>query len=123
MAVRRIRGWMAGMSAALLALSACKGSGAREDELPDIPPTSAASMHESPAPDVGYSSAPEAPAPAPAARAVRTHVVRPGDSLFGIARQYYNNDASQWRRILAANSDRIKDKNQIKVGQELVIPE
>ena len=58
------------------------------------------------------------PPPAP-----RTHVVKKGDTLFSLARQYYEGDMSKWRRIYDANRDQIPDKNRIRIGQEFVIPD
>ncbi len=52
---------------------------------------------------------------------LRTHTVRKGDTLFKLARQYYN-DETRWRDIWDANRDKIKDKNHIEVGMVLVIP-
>lgn len=51
----------------------------------------------------------------------QTHVVAKGDTLYGLARKYYN-DQRRWKDIQQANSDRISDPNVIFVGQELVIP-
>jgi nucleoid-associated protein YgaU len=51
---------------------------------------------------------------------VRTHIVRPGDTLQSLARQYYG-DANQWKKIYNANPDKI-DRGLPRPGQELVIP-
>jgi nucleoid-associated protein YgaU len=51
----------------------------------------------------------------------RIHVVQRGDTLFKLARQYYN-DQSQWKRIYEANRSQIPNKDVLKVGQKLVIP-
>ena len=51
----------------------------------------------------------------------QTHVVVAGDSLAGIALRYYN-DALEYPRILAANSDKIVRADLILVGQRLTIP-
>ena len=51
----------------------------------------------------------------------RTHLVGKGDTLYSLARQYYN-DQRRWKDIYEANSDLIRDPNMIFVGQELVIP-
>jgi len=64
----------------------------------------------------------EEPAPEGAPAGGRTHVVQKGDTLFKLARQYYNNDQSQWRRIWQANQAQVPDPNVLKVGQQLVIP-
>ncbi len=66
----------------------------------------------------------EEPTPAPEAAPAggRTHVVAKGDTLFKLARQYYNGNQSMWRKIWEANKAQISDPNQLKVGQQLVIP-
>ncbi len=57
----------------------------------------------------------------PAATSGRTHVVAKGDTLFKLARMYYQ-DASRWKDIYQANQSTLADPNLIRVGQELVIP-
>jgi nucleoid-associated protein YgaU len=49
--------------------------------------------------------------------------VKRGDSLFQLARLYYAGDIHQWRKILDANRDQIPDKDVLRVGQVLVIPD
>lgn len=49
------------------------------------------------------------------------HVVRPGDTLWAIAKKYYGNGA-QYTKIYNANRDKIKNPNLIYPGQKLVIP-
>ncbi len=51
----------------------------------------------------------------------RTHTVAKGDTLFGIARRYYNN-ASRWKDIYEANRNVLSDPNKLYVGRDLVIP-
>jgi nucleoid-associated protein YgaU len=52
----------------------------------------------------------------------RSVVVRPGDSLEGIARQRYG-DAAAWPQIYAANRAAIgPDPNRLEVGLELTLP-
>jgi len=51
----------------------------------------------------------------------QTYVVKPGDSLSKIAKQYYG-DASLYDKIFQANRDVLKDPNKIQVGQKLRIP-
>ncbi|MDI1250416.1 MAG: LysM peptidoglycan-binding domain-containing protein [Lacunisphaera sp.] len=65
---------------------------------------------------------PAAPTPAttPAA-AGRRHVIRPGDTLYKLAQQYYGNRA-KWRDIYAANRDVMKSDTDLKVGMNLKIP-
>ncbi|MCB9865272.1 MAG: LysM peptidoglycan-binding domain-containing protein [Phycisphaerales bacterium] len=49
------------------------------------------------------------------------HVVAKGDTLYSIARAYYN-DQAKWRTIYDANRSAIPDPNKLSVGQELIIP-
>lgn len=51
----------------------------------------------------------------------KTHVVQKGDTLHGIALRYYGTRAA-WTRILEANSSVLTNKDQLKIGQELVLP-
>jgi nucleoid-associated protein YgaU len=51
----------------------------------------------------------------------RMHLVGKGDTLYRLSRQYYGT-ASRWRDIYSANSDVLSDPNQLRVGQELIIP-
>lgn len=52
----------------------------------------------------------------------RYHTVAKGETLFALARLYYNGDASKWKVIYEANRDQIPNKDQIRVGQRLLIP-
>lgn len=54
--------------------------------------------------------------------AARTYIVKKGDSLSKIAKEFYGN-ANQWKKIYEANRDKIKDPNLIQIGWELVIPD
>ena len=58
------------------------------------------------------------PSKAPASR---SYVVKPGDTLSKIAKEFYGN-SNDYMRIFNANKDKLKDPNQIQVGQELKIP-
>jgi nucleoid-associated protein YgaU len=49
------------------------------------------------------------------------HTVAKQDTLYRLARTYYNN-ASRWRDIYEANRAEIGDPNKIYVGQRLLIP-
>lgn len=51
----------------------------------------------------------------------QTYVVKSGDTLSKIAKQFYG-DAGQYMKIFNANKDTLSDPDKIKVGQELVIP-
>ncbi len=105
------------------ALAGCTSSGSGESEIPEAPPGS----------DGGAAAEPRSPGRTPSEAGVeqtgnsnssglRVHVVRKDDTLFSLARQYYN-DQSKWRKILTANHIPIEKKDQIKIGQELVIPD
>jgi nucleoid-associated protein YgaU len=61
--------------------------------------------------------------PAPTTAGPRIHVVQPKDTIYSIARQYYNGDIHQWRKIWQANQAQIPNPDKIKIGQKLVIPD
>jgi nucleoid-associated protein YgaU len=69
--------------------------------------------------------APEAAEPAtePAAASgeSNTYVVKAGDALWNIARQFYGS-GNKWTAIYEANKATLKDPNHIYVGQSLLIP-
>jgi nucleoid-associated protein YgaU len=69
-----------------------------------------------PAPQTSDSRAKTEPNQAP-----RFHVVRAGETLSGIAEQYYGS-TNAWRKILTANRKTIKDANKIAPGTKLIIP-
>jgi nucleoid-associated protein YgaU len=52
----------------------------------------------------------------------RTYTVVSGDSLSKIARKFYG-DAGEWKKIHAANADKIPNPDLIHPGQELTIPD
>lgn len=65
---------------------------------------------------------PAAPKPAAATAAGgRRHTIRPGDTLYKLAQQYYGNRA-KWRDIYAANRDVMKNETDLKAGMSLKIP-
>jgi tetratricopeptide (TPR) repeat protein len=70
-------------------------------------------------------AAPPTPARAEAASAepsrARVHVVQKGDTLYSLALRYYGTRAG-WERIYQANRSGLPSKDQLKVGQQLVIP-
>ncbi|MCX7885775.1 MAG: LysM peptidoglycan-binding domain-containing protein [Verrucomicrobiae bacterium] len=57
----------------------------------------------------------------PAATKPRVHVVAKGDTLHSIAMRYYGTRAA-WEKIYQANRDILPNKDQLKIGQQLVIP-
>jgi nucleoid-associated protein YgaU len=56
-----------------------------------------------------------------ASGAGRQYTVKSGDTLSKIAKEFYG-DASQWKRIQAANADLIRDPDKIQPGWKLSIP-
>jgi len=52
----------------------------------------------------------------------RFHIVRQGENLSAISQQYYDSP-NQWRKILEANTDTLKDPNKIAPGMKLIIPD
>ena len=67
------------------------------------------------------SSLPQPAAPAAAAPAARTYTVQSGDTLSGIAKQFYGK-ASEYPKIFEANRDKLSNPDVIRDGQVLVIP-
>ena len=63
-----------------------------------------------------------APAAAAADAPVRTYQVKSGDTLAGIARQFYKN-SGQWPKIMEANKGTLADPTKLKPGMVLVVPE
>ena len=53
---------------------------------------------------------------------MRRYTVKSGDSLSKISKEVYGN-AGDYMKIFEANRDTLSDPNQIRPGQELVIPE
>jgi len=51
----------------------------------------------------------------------RVHKVSKGDTLYSLARRYYN-DQGRWRDIWDANRDSISDPDKLYLGTELIIP-
>jgi nucleoid-associated protein YgaU len=52
----------------------------------------------------------------------QTYTVQRGDSLSKIAKQFYG-DAGKWKKIHAANSDKIPNPDLIHPGLQLTIPD
>lgn len=50
-----------------------------------------------------------------------THKIKANDSLFKLAKRYYN-DGSKWGKIYKANKSKMSNPNSLKIGQELLIP-
>jgi nucleoid-associated protein YgaU len=55
-------------------------------------------------------------------QATRTYTVQPGDSLSKISKQFYGN-ANAYMKIFEANRTQLDNPNQIRPGQQLIIPE
>ncbi len=53
----------------------------------------------------------------------QTHTVVKGDTLYSIARMYYVGDEKRWKDIWEANKDQMPNKDFLKVGMVLVIPD
>lgn len=65
-----------------------------------------------------------APPPAVAAApetGMRVYHVQRGDTLWSLANKFYG-DSKHWRRILAANRNRVPDPRNLPVGIKLIIP-
>ena len=79
-----------------------------DDPLPDFSDVEGGSSSAAAAPD--------------AKSALRTYEVKKGDSLSKIAKHVYG-DASKWKQIFEANTDKLKDPDKIFPGQVLTIPD
>jgi nucleoid-associated protein YgaU len=55
-------------------------------------------------------------------KTTKFHIVLRGETLSGIARQYYGRP-DQWRKILTANQKVIKDPDKLTPGTKLIIPD
>ncbi|HHT9129367.1 MAG TPA: LysM peptidoglycan-binding domain-containing protein [Candidatus Brocadiaceae bacterium] len=53
---------------------------------------------------------------------LQIHKVQQRDDLYKIAKKYYG-DANKWLLIYNTNHDKIFDRNSLKIGTELIIPE
>jgi nucleoid-associated protein YgaU len=51
----------------------------------------------------------------------QTYVIKSGDNLSRISKQFYG-DANEYMRIFYANRDKLQDPDRIQVGQQLTIP-
>lgn len=67
-------------------------------------------------------AAPAVPIQPETTRPPRFHIVRKGETLSEISREYYRS-ASKWRKIFDANRGTIKDANMVKSGTKLIIPD
>lgn len=79
------------------------------------------------APNRPVAPTPTAPSPSRATQpappgGIRKHVVGKGDTLMSLAQRYYGN-RSRWRDILEANKDVLKNKDGLRIGMELKIPQ
>ncbi len=62
------------------------------------------------------------PRPAPVEQpTTRSHIVHRGDTLQSLSLKYYGT-RSEWTRIFAANRHQLRSQNELKIGQQLVIP-
>ena len=52
----------------------------------------------------------------------KTYTVKKGDNLSKIAKQFYG-DAAKWKKIHAANADKIPNPDMIHPGLQLTIPD
>ena len=53
--------------------------------------------------------------------ALRTHTVVKGDTLYALARRYYDS-AEHWKDIYEANRDRLTDPDLLPIAEVLIIP-
>jgi len=51
----------------------------------------------------------------------QTYIVQKGDTLFSLARKFYD-DQARWKDIWEANRTRLPDPNKLSAGMKLIIP-
>lgn len=88
---------------------------------PSLEGTGPLARQRGPVRPVGLTGPGDAAAKAPAPGWPKKHVIAEGDTLEVIARDFYD-DRTRVKELLAANP-RIKSPNQLRIGDELVIPE
>lgn len=85
------------------------------------PPSQHAAQYSQPTPPPSDTYvAPPAEAPPPDS-SIRVYHVQRGDTLWSLAKRFYG-DSKHWRRILAANRNRVPDPRNLPVGIKLIIP-
>ncbi len=101
-------------------LSGCSlFGGKKKDAMADAAYDPAA---ETAAPADPYPAYPSGGVRSGGATGTRSHTVQKKETLYSLARQYYN-DQSRWKDIYEANRAEIgSDPSRIRIGQRLVIP-
>ncbi len=85
------------------------------------PPATVPGVGKAPEPVIPR-AVPVNPAPS-GAGGTRLHTVKPGETLWRIAVQYYHGNAQDGvDRILKANTEQLPDAKKLRVGQTIVIP-
>lgn len=97
-------------------LTGCAGK--KKDAMADAAYDPAA---ETAAPVENYPAYPSGGTYTGATTGSRFHTVQKKETLYSLARQYYN-DQSRWKDIYEANRAELADPNRIRIGQRLVIP-
>lgn len=64
----------------------------------------------------------DTPGKEPVPANARLHTVASNEDLYKIAKKYYG-DGNKWLLIFNANQNRIHDRNSLKIGTELIIPD
>ena len=131
------------LAAAALTLTACQNKVENASVRVEEPYTPLEQYEETPATPAAsadwYAIGPARTEPAPAPQEVtettytayeeealmptggESHTVQKGDTLFQLARRYYN-DQSRWKDIWEANRGTIDNPDKLRVGMRLVIP-
>ena len=86
----------------------------KEIEIPQIAPATNSSSTKKP-------TTTKRPTDTKKKKSSTTHIVKRGDTLWGLAKKYYG-DGSQYMKIANANKDKVKNPNLIIDGWKLVIP-
>ncbi|MBW7894776.1 MAG: LysM peptidoglycan-binding domain-containing protein [Opitutaceae bacterium] len=88
---------------------------------PTRPGSAQAATIVAPPPTAAPTRTAPTPAPAPAVTGPRSHVVVAGDTLSGLARDYYGSSV-RWAEIYEANREQLPNERALRIGMTLVIP-
>lgn len=120
--MRRYAVQVLGVAVLGLATIGCKGGGKKTADAYDYPPVDTMATSGDPYGGYGSHTQPSSDYSGYSASGSRYHTVQKKETLYSIARMYYNGDHTKWKVIYEANRADISDPNKIRVGQRLIIP-
>jgi nucleoid-associated protein YgaU len=122
--MRRYAVQLMGLAALGLAMIGCKGGGKKTAATDgyDYQPVDTLATSGDPYGGYGSQTQPTGDYAGYSSSGSRYHTVQKKETLYSIARMYYNGDHTKWKTIYEANRADIGDPNKIRVGQRLIIP-